>query len=53
MCQQYDKERLDEIVYLIVEVPKGTEADPLPDDAAERDTDESSARDQRNGKPSP
>lgn len=35
------------------EVPGGTEADPVSDDAAERDADQPSAGDQRDGEPSP
>ena len=35
------------------EVPGGAEADPVPDDAAERDADQPSAGDQRDGEPSP
>ena len=34
------------------EVPGGAEADPVPDDAAERDADQPSAGDQRDGEPS-
>jgi len=35
------------------EVPGGAEADPVSDDAAERDADQPSAGDQRDGEPSP